>query len=73
MKTYSFFALIHLDRFADLALVIGDHDVFVDPYSVGSDGTAEVYFSGGAEVAIRLETCIRRISDILTSPALEWV
>lgn len=73
MRVYSFFALIHLDRFTDLALVVGNNDVAIDPHSVGCDNTVEVQFTGRADTAMKLESCLKRISYILeVPPSLEW-
>lgn len=64
----SFLARIHVDRFDDLHLVIGDGDVNIDIVSMGDDHTAEVVFSGDDdELTLSLSRSLRRISDILSS------
>lgn len=74
MSNYSFFATIRLDRFSELALVIGDHMVVVEPFSVGQDETVQVHIRGEAELARRLDRSLQRIKHILlTVPVVEEV
>lgn len=72
MRVFSFFSLIHVDRFADLALLIGSHGIVVEPHSMGEDNTVEVYFTGEAQVASRLYNCLNTINYIMsTAPVFE--
>lgn len=74
MSTYSFFATVHVDRFSDLALVVGDHAVIVDVLSMGDDSTIDVEIEGEPENTRRLARCLQKIKHILSSaPVVEEV
>lgn len=73
MAIYSFFLKIHLNRFSDLAFVVSDHVVIIEPFSVGDDNTVEVHIKGESEITRRLDRSLQKIKDILASaPVLEW-
>lgn len=74
MSTYSFFATVHLDRFSDLALVVGDNMVVIEPFSVGEDGTVQVHIRGESGLVRSLDRSLQRIKHILlTAPIVEEV
>jgi len=74
MRIYSFFATIHQDRFDDLAAIVGEAVVTMEPYSFGGDNTYEVYISGAAEVSRKLDRVLQGVKHILSSaPVFEVV
>lgn len=71
MSLSGFLARVHVDRFGDLRMVIGDSEVNIDVVSVGDDRTVEAFLSGDDEdFILRLSQSVRRISTILSSAPL---
>jgi hypothetical protein len=71
VRLFNFFAMIHPDRFGDLAILTKDQQVIVEPYSVGDDGLIQVYVRGEAADTLKLDQSIRRLPWLATAPVLE--
>lgn len=72
MTTNSFLTIVHIDRFHEISLVVGDHAVTIDPIAMGTDSMVEVLVTGDSEITRKLYTSFRRIKHILMSaPSLE--
>lgn len=67
MKRQSFLYLMHMDRFGDLAKVIGDHEIVVRPISMDEDDTVVVRIAGEGWIIRKLHRSLHRLADILSS------
>jgi len=71
VRSFNFYATVHVDRFGDLELLTRGSAVVVEPMAVDSDGTIEIYVRGEAGTTIKLDQAIRRLPWLATAPVLE--
>lgn len=66
MDTYSFNTVVHQDRFSDLAAIVGDHMVIIEPLSM-EDQMVGVNIRGEADITRKLDRVLQTVENILTS------
>lgn len=72
MSTYSFYTLVHQDRFSDLMAIVGNHVVIIDLVSFGEDRTVKIHIKGEAGITRKLDRVLQSVKHLLTSaPAYE--